>query len=241
MESVLRRPGYRNRYPARTMPDTSSMHERLSDLIWEAQGETDHEAANRIFVDAEHLAQQILELEPNDARATYAVAITWYHRWPPADRQNCVEWLWKTQQIDPDFPWVPLYLGYQFFDTGNYAEAFQQFNRVNRDFFASIDHHWRNLKTDELVLVCQMRGDFDIPHIASLISLVSNYINAKAEDRAVPTEIVSAAIEPKFRERFNVNSALVAAEVIRLIVGIGDQNVFSDHLATLQSAVKNAG
>jgi hypothetical protein len=217
------------------------MHERLSDLIWEAQGETDHEAANRIFVDAEHLAHQILELEPNDARATYAVALTWYHRWPPADRQNCVEWLWKTQQIDADFPWVPLYLGYQFFDTGHYAEAFQQFNRVNREFFTSIDHHWRNLKTDELVLVCQMRGDFDIPYIASLTSLVSNYIDAKAEDRAVPTEIVYAAIEPKLRARFDVNPSLVAEEVIRLIVGIGDQNVFSDHLAKLQSAAKNAG
>src|SRR5690606_28154138 len=113
-----------------------------SDLIWEAQSETDHEAANRILVDAEHLAHQLLELEPNDARATYAAALTWYHRWPPADRQNCVEWLRKTQQIDPDFPWVPLYLGYQFYDTGNYAEAFKQFNCVNRDFFASIDHHW---------------------------------------------------------------------------------------------------
>jgi hypothetical protein len=86
-----------------------------------------------------------------------------------------------------------------------------------------------------------MRGEFDVPHIASLTSVVSNYINAKEEDRAVPTEIVSAAIEAKLRERYDVNPALVAAEVIRLIVGIGDQNVFPDQLAILQSAAKNAG
>ena len=56
-----------------------------------------------------------------------------------------IEWLRKTEQIDPDFPWVPLYLGYQLFDTANYADAYQQFDRVNREFFSSIEHHWRNL------------------------------------------------------------------------------------------------
>lgn len=217
------------------------MHERLSDLIWDAQGENDHDAANRLFCDAEHLAKQILDIQPNDARATYAVALTWYHRWQPADRQNCIEWLQKTEQIDPEFPWVPLYLGYQLFDTGKYADAYQQFDRVNREFFSSIEHHWRNLKTDELMLVCQMRGDFDAPDIATLTKLTSNYINAEQEDRAVPTEIVNATIDPELRGRFNADPALVAAEVVRLIVGIGDQNVFPDQLAQLQSAVANAG
>ncbi|TWU49022.1 hypothetical protein Poly51_49260 [Rubripirellula tenax] len=217
------------------------MHERLSDLIWEAQGETDHDVANRLFVDAEQLAKQILDLEPNDSRATYAIALTWYHRWPPADRQNCVEWLRKTEQIDPDFPWVPLYLGYQFFDAGNYTEAFQQFNRVDREFFASIDHHWRNLKTDELMLVCQIRGELDAPDIATLTKLASNYINADEEDRAVPMEIVNATMAPELRNRFNADPALVAEQVVRLIVGIGDQNVFPDQLAQLQSAAATAG
>ena len=233
--------GDRGRYPAQQMPDTTSMHERLSDLICEAQAEADHDVANRLFVDAECLAKQILDLEPNDAPATYAVALTWYHRWPPADRQNCIEWLRKTELIDPDFAWVPLYLGYQFFDTENYIEAYQQFNRVNREFFASIEHHWRNLKTDELMLVCQMRGNFATPDIASLTELASNYINAEQEDRPVPTEIVKASITPGLRERFNADPALVAAEVVRLIVGIGDQNVFLDQLLTLKSAAEHAG
>ena len=190
------------------------MHERLSNLIWDAQGENDHDAANRLFRDAEHLAKQILVMQPNDARATYAVALTWYHRWPPEDRQNCIEWLRKTEQIDPDFPWVPLYLGYQLFDTGKYADAYQHFDCVNRDFFSSIEQHWRNLKTDELMLVCQIRGDLDMPDIATLSELASNYINAEQEDRAVPTEIVSAAIEPELRGRFNTDPAIVAVDPV---------------------------
>lgn len=221
------------------MADTSLMHERLSDLIWEAQGEADHEIANRLFVDAEQLAKQILEMEPYDARATYAVALTWYHRWPPSDRQNCIEWLRRTEQIDPDFPWAPLYLGYQFFDTGNYAEALQQFSRVDREFFASIEHHWRNLKTDELMLVCRMRGESERLEMSSLTELTSNYINAEPEDRAIPMEIVNATILPELRARFDADPAHVAAEVAWLIIGIGDQNVFPDELAILQSAANN--
>ena len=223
------------------MADLESMHEHLSDLLWNAQGETDHDAANLLFRDAEHLAKHILDLKPDDAGATYAVGLSWYHRWPPAKRENCIQWLRKTEQIDPDFPWVPLYLGYQSFDSGDYAEAYNQLHRVNRTFFSSIEHHWRNLKTDELMLVCQMRGNFNTPDIATLTELTSNYIDAKEEDRAVPTEIVSAAILPNLRIRFNANPERVAAEVVRLIVGIGDQKVFPDQLAKLRNIAGIAG
>ena len=112
----------------------------------------------------------------------------------------------KAEQIEPDFPWVPLYLGYYLFDTENYAEAFYQFGRIDREFFASIQHHWRNLKTDELMLVCQMRGELAAPDFASLTELTSNYINAEPEDRAIPSEIVNAATVPELRECFNVDS-----------------------------------
>ena len=60
------------------MADTKSMHERLSDLIWVAQCETDRDVANGLFADAERLALQVLESEPENAPATYAIALTWY-------------------------------------------------------------------------------------------------------------------------------------------------------------------
>ena len=91
------------------------------------------------------------------------------------------------------------------------------------------------------MLVCQIRGDFDAPDIATLTELTSNYINAVQEDRTVPTEIVDAAIESELRTRFNADPERVAAEVVRLIVGIGDQNVFPDQLAKLQAAAGSAG
>ncbi len=219
------------------MPETESMHKRLSDMIWDAQCETDHDLANRTFADAEQLGKDILVADPQDANACYAIALTWYHRWgSTSERGNCVEWLRKTEAIDPEHPWVPLYLGYQYFDAGKYQVAFNEFNRVNREFFASIEHHWRNLKTDELTLVCRIRGDFDSPDIASLRRLVSNYIAAPEEDRAVPMEIVSALNDPELRQRFDASPCDVAREGVRLIEGIGDENVFSDELRRLQSA-----
>jgi len=58
----------------------TSMHQRLSEMIWEAQGETDQDLADLLCVDAENYARQILDLQPNDAHATYAIALTFYHR-----------------------------------------------------------------------------------------------------------------------------------------------------------------
>ncbi|GAB5406352.1 MAG: hypothetical protein Aurels2KO_45830 [Aureliella sp.] len=127
-------------------------------------------------------------------------------------------------------------MGYHYFDTERYSEAFDQFNRVDREYFASIEHHWRNLKTDELLLVCQLHGEFDRPEIATLSQLTANYIEAKPEDRAVPLELVNALVEPALREQFDCVPEIVAAEVVKLIVGIGDQQVFQDQLANLQAA-----
>ena len=106
------------------MPDVEQMHEELGSMIDAAQDEQDHDSANRTFAEAEHLAHQILEITPNDADACYAIALTWYHRWyPQSERRKCVPWLHRTAELDPDHRWVPLYLGYQFWDDGQYADA----------------------------------------------------------------------------------------------------------------------
>jgi tetratricopeptide (TPR) repeat protein len=219
------------------MPDTEPKHQRLSDMISDALGEPDRDLANQTFENAEQLGKDILVADPQDANACYAIALTWYHRWgSSAERHNCIEWLSKTEAIDPEHPWVPLYLGYQYFDEGQFQVAFKEFNRVNREFFESIGQHWRNLKTDELALVCRIRGDFDPPTIASLRQLVSIYIAASEEDRAVPVEIVCALNDPQLRQRFDTSPCDVAREGIRLIEGTGEQRVFSGELLQLRSA-----
>ena len=199
--------------------------------------ETDHDVANEMFRESDTLAKNILELDPNDVEATYAVALTWYHRWPPESRENCVEWLLKTEQLDPTFPWVPLYLGYQNFDTENYATAIQQFARVNRDFFASIEQHWRNLKTEELMIVCKMKGDSENLLFSELVDIVNRYIAAEQEDRPIPIELVAAMVEGDFIKRFDENPMVVASEVVRLIEGIGDQGVFPNELQKLRGVI----
>lgn len=224
------------------MSDTEAMHQRLSKLIWDAQGDQDHRLASQKFADAEQLAQEILLLNPRDGNACYAIALTWYHRWlPSAERRQCLEWLRRTEQIDPQHPWVPLYLGYQLFDDGKFQEAHAEFSRVDRQFFESIEHDWRNLKTDELILVCQIRGDFASPEYASFSKLVADYIAAEPEDRALPMEIVSALVDPNLRARFSVDSQRVAEEACRLILGVGDQEAFVDELQKLQDASSSLG
>ena len=223
------------------MTDIKQMHSHLSDLIWNAQCHDEKQAADNLLIDAERLGKQILELNPKDAEATYAVALTWYHRSGSPNRRECVSWLLRTEEIDPHFPWVPLYLGYTSFDEADYKAAHRHFTRVDRSFFSSIDQHWRNLKTDELLLVCQMRGDFDRPAFSSLTALVHNYVSSVAEDRAIPLEIVDAVMVPECRERFEVYPAQIALETIRMLTGIGDDVIFADQIAELQRVADNTG
>lgn len=222
------------------LPETEQ--DRLWRLIDEAQAESDHDIANRTCRDAEQLGLELHAREPADAEHCYAVALTYYHRWDsPLERRKCVEWLHKTEQLNPAHPWVPLYLGYQFMDDRKYSDAIEQFRRVDQSYFASIEHHWRNIKTDELILVALIRNgstDVDTMH---LVRLVDRYASAEQIDRPIPTEIVKTLALAKNRDHFNTPAHNVASEVCRLIHACGDSNVFPNELAELEAVAKSSG
>lgn len=219
------------------MQENKPMYRELWCKIEDAQAEEDHETANVLFASAERIALKLLDSNPNDAEACYAIALTWYHRWlPQKERRNCLQWLHKASELDPEHPWVPLYLGYQFFDDKQYTDAIAAFSRVNHDYFASIDHHWRNLKTRELTLCCRIHSDTSSVDFESLSRLVSDYITAEIVDRPIPSEIIRTLVTPSFLGRFDVDSIAVAKEMCRLIEGIGDQAVFANELGQFKLA-----
>ena len=223
------------------MSTADSIHDRLFDMIWEAECEDDHELANWTFGKAEQLAHDILKSNPQDDDACYAIALTLYHRHADtSERRACVQWLRKTEQLNPKHRWVPLYLGYQLFDDGEYNLAYKEFARVERDFFTSIDQHWRNLKTDELVLVCRVCGDFPVVSLQDVSTLVTRYVSASEEDWAVPIEIVRALTDRKTHGRFGCPFSGVASELCRLIEGIGYQTAFSEELAQFYALAETA-
>ena len=223
------------------MPDVEQMHDELGSMIDAAQADQDHGSANRTFAAAEQLAHRLIDANANDADACYAIALTWYHRWlPQPDRRKCVPWLRKTAELDPNHPWVPLYLGYQFFDDEQYNDAFAEFGRVDFDYFASIEHHWRNIKARELMLCCRIRGSFPAVDCYTLKQLVSDYIAVDIVNRPVPSEIIKTLRAAECRTRFDSEPHIVASEMCRLINGIGDQNVFPEQLAEFQAVTQNA-
>ena len=224
------------------MNDIRSQHDRLWKLIDDAQAASDHETANTLFREAEQLARRLHEAESDDAEHCYAIALTYYHRWDSQhERQKCVEWLRKTEKLDPTHPWVPLYLGYQFFDDKQYTDAYAEFARVNQDYFASRELEWRNIKTDELMIVSLILGGSTIVDYAMLVRLADRYAAAKAIDQPIPTEIVKALGDSFNRERFTVSQEKVALQVGRLIRACGDVNVFPDELAAFDSAANAVG
>jgi hypothetical protein len=216
-------------------------HDRLWRLIDEAQAEPDHDIANRIFRDAEQLGRELHDREPADAEHCYAVALTYYHRWDsPLERRKCIEWLHKTGKLNPVHPWVPLYLGYQFMDDGHYSDAIEQFKRVDQAYFASIEHHWRNIKTDELILVALIRNGSNNVDTMLLVRLADRYANAEQIDQPIPTEIVKTLALAENRGRFDTPACNVASEVCRIIHACGDTNVFPNELAELETAAKSS-
>lgn len=221
------------------MSQSESENDRMWKLIGEAQGENDRKIANRIFREAEQLGRELHDREPADAEHCYAIALAYYHRWDSLlERRKCVEWLHKTEQLNPIHPWVPLYLGYQFMDDCRYSDAIEQFMRVDQSYFASIEHHWRNIKTNELILVAFIRNgstDIDTMH---LVRLADQYANAEQIDQPIPTEIVTTLAIAENRDHFDMPAHNIASEVCRIIYACGDINVFTDELAELETAAR---
>ncbi len=217
------------------MNNIRSESDRLWELIDEAEDASDHETANSLFREAEQLARRLHEAEPLNAEHCYAIALTYYHRWDTQhERQKCVEWLRKTEERDPTHPWVPLYLGYQFFDDKRYMDAYAEFERVNQTYFASRELEWRNIKTDELMIVALILGSSTLLDFSLLVRLADRYAKAARVDQPIPYEIVNALANSRNRERFTAPKERVAAEVCRLIRACGDLNVFQDEYAALE-------
>lgn len=224
------------------MNNIRSGNDRVWELIDEAEDASNHETANSLFREAEQLARRLREAEPVNAEHCYAIALTYYHRWETQhERQKCVEWLRKTEARYPMHPWVPLYLGYQFFDDKRYMDAYAAFERVNQDYFASRELEWRNIKTDELMIVALILGSSTLIDFSMLACLADRYAKANRVDQPIPSEIVKALADSRNRERFTAPKERVAAEVCRLIRACGDVNVFQDELAALDLAAKAVG
>ncbi len=144
----------------------------------------------------------------------------------------------KRQSADPDHPWVALFLGYQFFDDGRYLDAYAELARVDQQYFASIKQQWRNLKTDELLLVALLRGESPRVSFERLKRLTDRYTGVEEIDRPAPAKIVRALSESPNRDRFDVSSKEVAAEAARLIRGANQCHAFASELAAFDAVAK---
>ena len=223
------------------MNETRAKSDRLWRMIEDAQRETDRGRANAIFREAEKLGRELHAVEPFDAEFCYAIALTYYHRRAaPEECRKCFEWLRMTEERAPAHPWVPLFLGYQFFDDAHYARAIAEFKRVDQQYFASIDQDWRNIKTDELMLVALILGNSSPIEFKQLEQLTDRFLRAEESDRPVPTELVRALASPANRDRFTGLPKDVAAQVARLIRGCNHSDVFADELALLDTAARAA-
>ncbi len=221
------------------MKNTQIESARLWKLIDDAQSEVDHQTANAIFSEAERLARDLHQLEPHNAEHCYAMALTYYHRRDePNERSNCIEWLHKTSDLDPSHPWVPLFLGYQFFDEQRYGEAFIHFDRVDQSYFSFIDQQWRNIKTDELMLVCLIHFQTTPVDTRLLVRLADRYADAPIANRPMPTEIIKTLANPANRTRFTVSATHVAHEAARLarVCSVA----FPHELAAFETAARDA-
>ncbi len=214
----------------------------FGDLIEDAQCESDPETANDMLCDAEQIARQLHQIEPDNAEYCYAVALTYYHRRGSQDvHGKCLEWLNKAEELAPAHPWVPLFRGYQYFDENRFLEAHSEFARVNQDYFANIGQNWRNIKTDELKIVSLIRGGSEAVDYRVLVRLVDRYIQADELDRPVPVEIVGALSDSVNRTRFTSSPRDVAAEVCRLIRACDAGDLFPRELAVLDATSKSIG
>lgn len=213
------------------MQQTEKDFEHLCRLLSCARSDPDPMRADELFKEAEVLGRRLHAVEPENAEYCYAIALTYYHRsGTNVEHAACIEWLKKTEERQPGHPWVPLYLGYQYYDDQRYAEAFEQFARVDQLYFAALGQHWRNLKTKELLLVSRLHKSSAPVKFADLKQLIEQYAATKEADRTVPKEIVKTLADTISQDKFDAAKKDVAAEVCRLIRICNCESLFSKEM-----------
>ena len=91
-------------------------------------------------------------------------------------------------ELAPDDHLANLYLGYETFDTGNYATALEQFQKLD------LNKHvlWSQIKIRELIASCQLDlGDYSIAE-KNMTDVLNEALELEIAEYALPTELVRA-------------------------------------------------
>ena len=224
------------------MRDFERLNYLFCDLI-KSILENDRKASPNLNLDkAEKAAYQLLEMDPyNSLLQQHWSQMSWYDQSlaKKSGRRNCFPWIRIAVKLDGKHNWLPIYIGYMYWNDGEFEDALAAFTRVELDHLESDAIQFQTIKLREMALCCRLHldesnVDFQILHHLVADYLAGNFTNPK------PTEIIRTLVKSDYCMRFDTDPRLVAAEMCRLIQGIKSQNGFASELCHFQTLMESA-
>ena len=177
-------------------------------LLESAELADDEGSQRNLLDDAISKLSKLIGDHPDNSQYQHLAGLCWYH-YPSDDVTRTVKatlHFSKALEIDPAHQFANIYLGYLEFDNGNYNKALNYFERVQSDYFLSLDQQWRILKNNELKICCRLYIDVNSVSTEEIANLVEDYLATDETEAARPDEITQCltsllpSSDPKLNE-----------------------------------------
>jgi hypothetical protein len=187
-----------------------------------------------LFQRATAAAERLATDFPLAADAQHLAGLCWYDSLGSApDRLRRAEGFFRrAMALDPSHPFAFVYLAYLLFDQGRMAEALPLFQMTDRSFFEKQGQQWRNLKTDELILVCRLRLGADWVAAGEVGQLVERFLAMGSPEAPVPRELAECAAD---LARQGALEPEIGRHVERLVESLGYERPLRAALDTIRA------
>lgn len=172
----------------------------------------DNLLTNLSLIESEHLKKleifRILDLiksyEIESFYKYYLKGYLWY-KMPIESKkrdQEVEKNLKKSISQNPNYLISKSYLSYFYFDKKEFKKVINILKSINFSFFVERNQIWQSLKLQELLIVSKLYISESVNNDLSgdLLGLISSYLNLPEEEIAVPTELINAVIENKYKK-----------------------------------------
>ena len=117
----------------------------------------------------------------------------------------------KSIELDRKNPFTLYYLSFVFYDSMEYARAFETFSRIDNNYFVEIDLKWRAHKVNEMIYCCQLSLSDNEKEFCGIISTAADFfidliIDENEENFNYPVDLISCIYRVVIKEKFNCKS-----------------------------------
>lgn len=180
------------------MSDNKSRYiKKIQELLVKEVCEDNEEEKLKFLQLAKVESENFLFSFPKDADASHLMGLVYYHFPETENIYKAQQHFQEAVRKDSNHHFALMYLGHCYFDTKNFAEALDCFEKIDKEYFIKSDKKWRVIKLLELILCCRIRLNLSDNFVTEFNDFVNELENTPEEDVANLNELTVTFAETK--------------------------------------------